>query len=256
LKANFLLEQGFNLDDGTQGNARQMFSRQSYVGFSGNWGEVKLGRMYTAFDDISGAANAAFDSALSPQNKVWLSTGYHGNPNNSVYFASPNIMGFTYAASYSFGENKSATADAGVFVSFNVKYESGPLYAGVAYQVENKDSTFATVKFTRLNGSYDLGVAKVLVGYGSKVVNDSRTNEWELGADYPVSPALTLSGGIARSSDNLAAGDATRKGYGLAASYSLSKRTSVYTGYQSSTKTVAGTDTDATLLAIGMRHAF
>jgi predicted porin len=65
LKANFLLEQGFNLDDGTQGTARQMFSRQSYVGFSGNWGEVKLGRMYTAFDDISGAANAVFDSALS-----------------------------------------------------------------------------------------------------------------------------------------------------------------------------------------------
>jgi predicted porin len=65
LKANFLLEQGFNLDDGTQANATQMFSRQAYLGFSGGFGEVKLGKVFSAYDDISGMTNAAFDSAFT-----------------------------------------------------------------------------------------------------------------------------------------------------------------------------------------------
>ncbi|MDO9203061.1 MAG: porin, partial [Hydrogenophaga sp.] len=48
LKANFVLEQGLQLDtgaigDGTAKTAGQAFSRQSYVGLSGGFGEVKLG---------------------------------------------------------------------------------------------------------------------------------------------------------------------------------------------------------------------
>ncbi len=77
LKANFLLEQGFAIDSGAGGSG---FNRQAYVGFSGGFGEVKLGNVYTAYDDISAAANSAFDSALAPQNGVWASTGYTSNP--------------------------------------------------------------------------------------------------------------------------------------------------------------------------------
>lgn len=267
LKANFLLEQGFNLDDGTQAAANQMFSRQAYVGFSGGFGEVKLGKVFSAYDDISGMTNAAFDSALSPQNNVWASTGYQGNPANTLYYASPAFSGFSGALSYSLGENKTTTVDAGAVTSFHAKYEGGPIYAGLAYQTEKANGAATSVAFTRLNASYDFGVAKALVGYGRTkdaafgatagvATPGAEVTEWQLGADVPVTAALTVSGGIARSADNVIAGDAVRKGYSLAASYSLSKRTSVYTGYQSTTKTLAGVDTDSSLLAVGMRHAF
>jgi predicted porin len=267
LKANFLLEQGFNLDDGTQATAGQMFSRQAYVGFSGGFGEVKLGKSYTAYDDISGMTNAAFDSALSPQNSVWASTGYQANPGNTIYYATPAYSGFSGAVSYSLGENKTTSVDAGSITSVHAKYEGGPIYAGLAYQTEKANGSATSVAFTRLNASYDFGVAKALVGYGRTTdavygaaagvaTAGAEVTEWQLGADVPVTSALTVSGGIARSADNVIAGDAVRKGYSLAASYALSKRTSVYTGYQSATKTLAGVDTDSSLLAVGMRHAF
>lgn len=268
LKANFLLEQGFAIDSGAadasgptvSGAAAgtQMFARQSYAGFSGSFGEVKLGKPFTAYDDISGATNPAWDSALSPQNNVWLSGGYAYNPGNTVYYASPTVAGFSGALSYSFGENKTAAVDAGAVISVHVKYEGGPLYAGLAYQTEKATDAVAANEFTRVNASYDLGVAKLLAGYGRVAgAAGAEVNEWQIGADFPVSKVLTLSGGIARSSDNAAAGDFSREGYSLAASYTMSKRTSLYGGYQASTKKKSGVaDADGSLLAFGVRHAF
>lgn len=256
LKANFLLEQGVDLDTGA-GAAGQAFSRQSYVGFSGGFGEVKLGKMWTAYDDISGAANAAFDSALAPVSGVWTSTKYNANPANSMYYASPSMGGFSGALSYSLGENKTAAVSASSVTSFHVKYEGGPVYVGLGYQTEQPVGGAASTAFTRLNGTYDLGVAKLLAGYGRVAAPlGAETTEWELGLDYPVSSALTLSGGIARSSDNVAAGNASRSGYGLAAAYSLSKRTTLYGGLQSATTSLAGVDADARVLAAGVKHTF
>lgn len=267
LKANFLLEQGFSIDSGATA-AGQAFSRQSYVGFSGGFGEVKLGKMWTAYDDISGATNAVFDSVLSAQNNVWLSTNYQANPNNGLYYVSPSMGGFSAAVSYALGENKTAAVDAGSVVAFNVKYEGGPVYVGLAHQREKATDNSEAGKFTRLNGSYDLGVAKLLAGYGrvsgvplvgapTAATSNFSTSEWTLGADFPVSGALTLSAGIARSSDNAAKGDATRKGYGLGAAYAMSKRTTVYGGYQSANVAKPGVaDTDTTTLAVGLKHSF
>ena len=72
LKANFLLEQGFNLDSGAfsdtngDGVADTGFNRQAYVSLSSNsFGEVKLGKVATAYDSVSENTYSAFDSALS-----------------------------------------------------------------------------------------------------------------------------------------------------------------------------------------------
>jgi predicted porin len=302
LKANFLLEQGFSMDSGASGSTGstfsswkaasdklagianptkaqlqsaadakaaaekgQMFSRQAYVGFSGNFGEVKLGKMFTPYDDTKGVANAVFDSGLSPQINVWLSESYAANPGSSVYYATPNISGFSGALSYSLGENKdipTVGVDAGSVTSLRAQYEGGPLYAGFAYQTEKATGDAKSLNFTRLNATYDLGVVKVLAGYGfvsqDAVVGETQeTNEWQIGVDYPVSSTLKLSGGFARSSDNAAKGEQVRSGYGLGASYSLSKRTVVYGGYQSSTKDkIATGDVDTSLVAVGINHKF
>lgn len=45
LKANFQIENGFNLDTGTQRQGA-LFGRQAYVGLSGNFGAINLGRQY------------------------------------------------------------------------------------------------------------------------------------------------------------------------------------------------------------------
>ncbi len=258
LKANFKLEQEFNVDNGAAGTAGLAFNRYAYVGVSGGFGEVKLGKTGTAYDDINGAGNAAFDSnALGLQQNAFASNSYNWNANNTIYYATPKVSGFSGALSYSLGENKTATVDAGSITSFHVKYEGGPLYAGLAYQTEKANGNATSYDVTRLNASYDLKVAKVLAAYGRVANGNAETNEWTIGADYPVSAALTLSGGIARSSDNLAAGDGTTKTYALAAAYSLSKRTTVYGGFQSTTYSQPRVaDTDNSTFAVGVKHTF
>ena len=220
--------------------------------------------MFTAYDDISGAANSAFDSALAAQNGVWLSTAYNSNPLNNIYYAAPTMGGFSGAVSYSLGENKTAALSASNVTSLNVTYSAGPLFVGLGYQKDTPQGGGTAASFTRLNATYDLGVAKLLAGYGKvsdlnnaqAVTAGASVTEWELGVDYPVSAALTLSGGVARSSDNATAGNATRTGYGLAAAYALSKRTTVYGGFNSNTSDLAGVETTARIAAVGVKHTF
>ncbi len=263
LKAIFVLENGFAVDTGASGKAGSIFNRQSYVGLTGGFGEVRLGNTTTAYDDISIAANPLWDSILSPANTVWANN-YVSRPANTIYYASPSFAGVTGAASYSLGENKTATTPAKGVTAVNVQYAGGPVAVSLGYQ-ESQMATLAAAssaahKDTLLNASYDLGVVKLLGSYNHHVAtNDTKSNQYQFGVDVPVSPALILSTGYAYSKDKLASGadGNKRQGLGLGAKYSLSKRTFVYTGYtHAEDKTSAGVKTKGDLYAIGIQHAF
>jgi predicted porin len=268
LKANFDLQAGINLDNGAgTSTTATAFSRQSWVGFSGGFGAVRVGRTTTAYDDVSGASDAVFDSVLSGWNGVFKSTGYSARQDNMLYYQAPSMGGFSGAISYALGENKTATTDATSTTSLNLTYGAGPLAVQFAYQVEDIANTVALPSdkaFTRLGASYNFGVATAKATYG-RATNMSNADgadatEWQLGVDYPVSAALTLSANIARSTDNAAAGDNVRDGFGIGASYTLSKRTFLYGGYRSAKEDFkdAGVtpDSKTSVFAIGMQHKF
>jgi predicted porin len=241
LKANFLLEQGFAVDTGTTA-AGQSFSRQSYVGLSGGFGEIKLGKIWTAYDDISGATNPVFDSVLS-SNIVWASTGYVANPSNGIYYASPTFGGVSGAFSTNLKEGKSDQSTA-----FHVQYNGGPVYAGFGYQ---KDTTATgDTKFTRLNGSYDLGAAKILAGYGNVKAGSAKTTDLSIGADVPLGANVVLSAGYASSK---ADGSERSQGVGLGVAYLLSKRTTVYGGFLDTKKSASSPDQR---YGFGLKHTF
>ncbi|PXW96214.1 putative porin [Sphaerotilus hippei] len=237
LKANFLLEHGFNLDTGTTAGSA-FWGRQAYVSLSGGFGEVKFGKIWSAYDDISGATNPVFDSVLSPT-AVWASTGYNANPNNGVYYASPTFGGVSAAVSTNAPEGVSGARSSAA----HVKYDGGPIYAGVAYQRDGD------TKFARLNASYDFGSVKLLAGYGHvKAADETKTNEWTLGANVPVTAAVTVSAGYASSKTE---GAERATGVSLGATYALSKRTFVYGGYLDTKN--AGPDRR---YGAGLQHAF
>lgn len=225
LKANFVLEQGLQLDtgaigDGTPATAGQAFSRQSYVGLSGGFGEVKLGKMWTAYDDIAGATNPVFDSVLAPTG-IWASSGYAGNPANGLYYATPDFGGISGAVSTTLKEGTGNQSTA-----FHAKYEGGPVFAGFAYQIDKVGA--AETKFTRVNGSYDLGMAKLLAGYGLvKKTAGADVTDFTIGADVPLAANIVLSAGYASSKPD---GGNRASSYGLGVAYVLSKRTTVYGG--------------------------
>lgn len=286
LKANFVFEQNFSVDRGNardswgsalttpQPTGNQMFGNQAFVGFSGGFGTLELGKSYTAYDRINGRAHPAFDSAFKPVNDVW-SGSYKFSPGNTIFYATPDLGGFSGAVSYSLGENKTSTLAASKVTSFHIKYEGGPLYVGLGYQrdsirgpgavvagvfVPPVPNPMLNVNNTRLNATYDFGVVKLLAAYGRLTtnINNLRATDWSLGADVPLSTAASISFGFARSTDNGPAGGYRAAGFGLAGIYSLSKRTDLYAGVRTanSRNFNNGPETKTSLYGVGVRHKF
>ena len=269
LKANFMLEAGFNVDTGVENNytnpftgvvSNATFGRQSWVGLSGGFGEVRVGKMWTPYDEVKGSGAAAFDANIfAPATGVWVSNSYQDRPGNALYYATPSFSGFSAAAMYSFGENKTTTASAGKIASFNVQYAGGPLAAALAYQTEKQGGASLitdTTKFTQLNSSYDFGPAKLLAAYGYVKSGIDKAKEFQVGVDVPVG-AVTVSGGVARSKVTLGAGGELKStGVGLAAKYDLSKRTFLYTGLQLAKNEIAGSEVKTDTFAVGVQHKF
>jgi predicted porin len=253
LKAVFKLEQGFSLDNGTT-TAGTAFGRQAFVGLEGGFGSLTLGNVWAATDDIIGAGNGAFDSAFSPLYSMSGSvhSTYNDRPKNAIKYATPDFGGFTAAVVYGMDESAAVTQDV---VDFNVAYNAGPLGVAFAYQVQNNTTD---TELTLLNGSYDLGMAKLLASFGQVKTGANKSTDAQIGVDVPLSSALTLSGSFAQTDDNAALGDGKRTGYGLAAKYSLSKRTFTYAGVRNvDAKNAAGTKIGKeSLYAVGLQHNF
>jgi len=258
LKANFDLQAGISLDTGAgTSTSATAFSRQSWVGFSGGFGAVRLGRTTTPYDDVSGAADAVFDSALAPANSVFLSTKYSGRQNNMFYYQAPTFGGISGAFSYSLDEKSAANDET---TSMNLTYAGGPLGLHLAFQNQQNSGRTYDIDFLRLGGSYNFGMATLKANYGEAknyMAKGNKTKDFQIGVDVPMGSALTLSASYAHSDDNAAAGDANRDGFGIGAAYTLSKRTFLYGGLRHNevdNKTAADVKTD--VIAIGVQHRF
>lgn len=160
-KANFRFETGGITSDGEVNPGGAFFNRQAWFGFSGGFGEVRLGRQdsvsfQTMIDyDFNGASNgvsALGYTAVGP----WLP----GRQSRSLQYISPNMGGVTAHLGFVPKGNRGAGAKS-VF-SAGVKYGSGPLSAAVSLQT--KDSSGGE-NFVSAAGSYDFKVVKVMLGY-------------------------------------------------------------------------------------------
>ena len=254
LKAIFTLEQGFAIDTGA---AATGFNREASVGVAGNFGEVKLGKVWTAYDDVQAAANPVFDSALTPSAKAFASTGYMANPNNGVKYTSPAYAGFTGIVSYAFDEKTNGNSEVSALA---LQYANGPFAAAAAYQTEQAVGDAKSTDYTNLNASYNLGVVTLKGVYAQReLASGSKDQEYQIGVDYPVASNLILSAGYAYSENENAAGvkQSDNSGLGLAAAYLLSKRTTAYAGVRSTKlDNVGAADVTTNVYAVGVKHAF
>ena len=262
LKANFNLETGIKNDTGAQGTNNSAFDRQSWVGLSGAFGAVKLGRSDTAFDDIRDLAvvNNLWDSEFTP-NKIAYTAGvaeYSSRASNQIRYESPSFAGFTAGVSYGLDEQASPVKKD--VQAFNLRYRAGALDAGIGYQ-EQKDNTApaSNLEYTAISASYDFGSFRVSGGYnlaenGLKQEDD----EFSVGVAVPYGN-FEFSAGYAYSKSKTA-GVTQAKGsaYALGATYALSKRTKVYAAYlDGDVENGAGTKTaDKRVYAAGIRHDF
>jgi predicted porin len=242
LAVNFNFEQGVDLTDGTASG----FDRQAWVGLSGGFGEIKLGKTGTAYDDVAVNANPLFDSVLSPAYAAASVALYDWNPSSGLYYGTPSFGGVSGALSTTVKD--SANADYRVN-AFHVKYENDKLFAALAYQQE-KDNAGLNVKYLRLVGTYDFGAVKLLAAAGRvKDVEDDYT----IGVDVPLGSNVVLSTGLTHVRPEV--GD-NGNSFGVAVAYNLSKRSALYTGFRVDDKKLTGTGERDHVFAVGLKHEF
>lgn len=266
LKANFQLEQGFNIDNGTAGNSTgtagsQAFDRQAWVGLSGGFGEVQFGKTWSSYNDIRWSANDNFNANVAASFNTWV--GYTDRPVNSIKYISPTVGGFSGSVTYGLGEDKLANANgkSSSLTSLGLQYANGPVFVGLAYQAEKDGATDTKFTNTLINGSYDFGMAKLVAGYNQAkdTLVAGKANEWNVGVEVPLAANLNLGLGYAQSKEKIAGVDSFKTtGYTASLLYSLSKRTTVY-GVLSQTKgkdIPFTTEAKGTLYAVGINHKF
>jgi len=277
LKANFDLEMGMNADTGISSQGGVLFGRQAWVGLSGGFGSVNLGRQYTpifiAVDSVD-----PFDAGIiSGKAGVGTSSGgiltFFDTPfrsNNTVNYTTNNLGGFTGSLAYSFGEQAGSTS-ANRQLGASGTYANGPIFATLAYHkfddiaapgsVANPNAT----KETFLGGTYDFGVAKAHAAYGKTTsdLNSIDHKAWMLGVTVPVGRGAIL-GSYTRVKNNLVASANKGNNISVGYTYSLSKRTNLYTAYSRTSNdansnagglAAANGKTD-NLYNVGIRHKF
>lgn len=221
MKAIFGLEYQLTTDvNSGLGNTTGTNARQTYVGLAGNFGEVKLGRVYSTGDNFGGkydsldAANsysplqyfAAYFTTASGQG---ITTG---SVSNAIAYKSPAFYDITVRSFYGFG-NGSSGQNCGGCVGDNIAYgntaanndqqrnygvgfdyDKGPLSIGFVYSgatnINNDQSVGAgsatravTQKDWAVGGIYDFGMAALYGTYqGDKVENIYGTTiaKWEI----------------------------------------------------------------------------
>lgn len=189
LAVGFVLENGFNADDGTLGNGGRLFGRESQAYIKGDFGTVSFGRMGQL---VSGNGTyGLFGSAVSPFSTGWGDVGGHSQVmgssferfDNMITYKTPDFGGFTVYAQYSFDNNSLYDADArtaGIQHGGSEGKTSVDRYYGIAAQYKagnlmivgavdsmnwaqpeagkvNLDDSLSV----NLAGTYDFGVAKV-----------------------------------------------------------------------------------------------
>ena len=236
LKAIFQLENGFSVDTGAAAQGGLLFGRQAYVGLTGGFGSLTVGRQYDLVDTAYGAYDPMGYSGYSAMGYAF-NKGTGGDiiarQNNSVIYATPNMGGFTGSAMWAPGENKAAGVSAGRVYGLMGQYANGPVGAGIMWQSNKANGATASVTNYLLGGSYDLGAAKLYGQYegtNNKPAN-AKDNGWALGAVIPLgAPSLTVA--YSRENAKVAGtkvSDATA--FSLMVQYPLSKRTYVYAAY-------------------------
>ena len=105
LQALFVLENGFTLNNGALAQGGAEFGRQAYVGVSGGFGKLTLGRQYDTYTDFLQPLTAGGQWAgyMGAQPDDVDSLGNTSRINNAIKFRTPDYRGFAAAGLYSLG---------------------------------------------------------------------------------------------------------------------------------------------------------
>ncbi|EJM97725.1 porin [Herbaspirillum sp. YR522] len=244
LKAIFQLENGFKLDTGgLDGDANQLFNRQSTVGLEGSLGRIVAGRSFsTTYDFI-----LPFDPMGYSAQYSWVtSAGATGARKDGMPTGVSNLVkyqgtfgGVKIGAMFGFGEVAGSTRDSAKY-GVGLGYDNGPFSVAATYDRVNGTAAVAGGAFDKsttahLAAAYQVMESLKLSGgyrYYKRTqasgATPLRSDFYWGGATYRFTPALSLIGAVYYQNQKNLAVDADPILYSLRLKYALSKRTDLY----------------------------
>jgi predicted porin len=310
LKAGFWLEMGIAPDTGRNGgtwgngNANPLtgaviadgnqlvFNRRSTLSLSNQWGELRLGRDYTAtfwnwtvFDPfgtngVGASTNLALGSELQTA-LVGTTYGTLVRANNMVQYILPAGQfgpGLYGQAQIAAGEN----ANGNKYYGGRIGYAAGPFDVAGSYGLTDCLNTACTIDLTAWNiaGSWNFGFMKLAAFYGQMeadgtaggVAGNLSRDNWFVGVSAPFGQwnFKASYGGTNTDATGLAAAangfDASQ--WAIGADYNLSKRTAIYGTWSSinndngsrfsvsNQASAVAAGGNSTGIQVGIRHSF
>lgn len=259
------------------------FRRGAFVGLTGGFGQITLGRDNTAgilnqaptITALTTGINTGFATAVGSQgigNDFWN--------NNQIKYISPRMAGFQFTGAVAAGEQVNGANKAGSSMGADLTYVNGPISLDATYQ-KNYDfaNTGKSLYWYMLSGAFKFGDFRLTAGY-DRVNNEKNiatgaayagwvdSKMMTVGLAYSVTPLLVVSGQYYQTKD-LRVGSTDRKSTQslIEAQYYLSKRSSVYALFNHvsagtlATSPIWGnlnpvTGVSSNALIVGMQHSF
>lgn len=281
LKALFVLEYGLGID-GSNGvgysTTTSAVARQQMVGLTGGFGTAVAGHLQTTGLDFTIAGSALGGSTglgVAHMNSTagagatgglqanaathLISALWGGRHSNAVAYISPSFGGVTLAYNHArVTETAGATGNSDKHGDLlSASYANGPITAGAIYTRVTQPDTAANdnIKEWGLRAGYDFGVAK-LQGQYQRAKADGVTGSdslWLVSATVPVGAKVALIAEYGRTAVKTTAAEDNVAAATVAATYSLSKRTTAYAGVAAK-RVQHGVDQNT--YAMGLRHSF
>ncbi|WP_217125419.1 porin [Hydrogenophilus thiooxidans] len=235
LKAGFVLETGFGIEQPEFRNGSPLFGRQAFVTLSGGFGTLAVGRVYTPQFNLLSSVDPFGFGTVGEMNNLYQTDV---RVDNTVAYISPSFSGLTVTAAYvnhlAGAETAGNDNDTRVFALSPV-YKNGPILLGLNYhKIDPQAAGAASLDVWDIAGSYDFGVAKVAAAYGNREVNatDER-NSWMLGVTVPVSGAgrVLASYNYTKRDVSGTSVDPKSTQWAIGYEHDLSKRTNLYVAY-------------------------
>lgn len=222
LSAVFTFEHRFDPDTGAQ-NAAVFWQGQSWVGLRSGFGQLTLGRHYTA-------AYSEIQSVIEP----FGSDTVAALRNSSMTPGGVAVLRVANSARYELAQGglkvaatvAESTGGADRPWSVGGSYSAGPLFVGAGYE----DPSDEDDRILSVGARYTVGPATLRAGFSdARNASDQKIRGYVLGANVTAGPGQVLVGYGA--SKNRTTSTNLSKKFGIGYRYPLSKRTFVYTDF-------------------------
>jgi predicted porin len=280
LKASYTIEIQPPIDEVSAGD---VWNRQAFVGLSGGFGALRIGKQYsnalinTVSIDPAGATGLAGNNAYCVQLAYSKCSGGSDAPlrqSNGLQYDLPEMLpGLKVGLTVVFGESNTANGGqaSGDGNGISASYTSGPFYAGYTFDrvkntgigllANNDVSSAGSNELTTLSASYDLGVAKVSINNTKMSIDSKSVDNTFVAVSVPFGGNANVWASMSKGSayrTNVSA-NKDHEGFQVGVNYALSKRTVLYAQYgqmELESGLAANKTFEQTGSAIGVHHSF